>query len=55
VDFVEEKLVFNPGSGTIPAPRKRDSIAKETELILTNFDLGNTGGGGGIASGGASD
>ncbi|MCL2889498.1 MAG: ATP-dependent Clp protease ATP-binding subunit [Eggerthellaceae bacterium] len=55
VDFVEGKLNFNPGSGTIPAPRKRDSIARETELILTNFDLGNTGGGGGIASGGASD
>ena len=24
---------------SIPAPRKRDSIAREAELLLTNFDL----------------
>ncbi|MCL1797705.1 MAG: ATP-dependent Clp protease ATP-binding subunit [Eggerthellaceae bacterium] len=52
----EEKLVFTAGQGTIPAPRKRDSIAKETELLLTNFDLGNARvSGGGSASGGASE
>ncbi|MDO4289668.1 MAG: ATP-dependent Clp protease ATP-binding subunit [Eggerthellaceae bacterium] len=37
-------LVFNQGSGSIPAPRKRDSIAREAELLLTNFDLGHAGG-----------
>ncbi|WP_165062998.1 MULTISPECIES: ATP-dependent Clp protease ATP-binding subunit [unclassified Adlercreutzia] len=36
-------LVFNEGTGSIPAPRKRDSIAREAELLLTNFDLGNAG------------
>ncbi len=36
-------LVFNAGSGSIPAPRKRDSIAREAELLLTNFDLSNAG------------
>ncbi len=37
------KLVFKEGSGEIPAPRKRDSIAREAELLLTNFDLGHAG------------
>ncbi len=37
------KLAFRKGRGSIPAPRKRDSIAREAELLLTNFDLGNTG------------
>ena len=36
-------LVFKEGTGSIPAPRKRDSIAREAELLLTNFDLGNAG------------
>lgn len=36
-------LVFNEGSGEIPEPRKRDSIAREAELLLTGFDLSNTG------------
>ena len=36
-------LAFNAGSGSIPAPRKRDSIAREAELLLTNFDLSNAG------------
>ncbi|WP_165052824.1 MULTISPECIES: ATP-dependent Clp protease ATP-binding subunit [unclassified Adlercreutzia] len=40
-------LVFNQGFGAIPAPRKRDSIAREAELLLTNFDLGHAGGAGG--------
>ncbi len=37
----DDKLVFVEGEGSIPAPRKRDSIARETELLLTNFDLGH--------------
>ncbi len=39
----DAKLVFNEGSGEIPAPRKRDSIAREAERLLTGFDLNNTG------------
>ena len=39
----EAKLVFNEGSGTVPAPRKRDSIAREAERLLTNFDLDSAG------------
>ncbi len=39
----EAELVFNEGTGSIPAPRKRDSIAREAELLLTNFDLNNAG------------
>ena len=49
-------LVFNAGTGSIPAPRKRDSIAREAELLLTNFDLGHAGVGSapaGSLSGGA--
>ncbi len=46
----DKKLVFNEGSGVIPAPRKRDSIAREAELLLTNFDLSNTGSGSGAPS-----
>lgn len=38
----DKKLVFNEGSGVIPAPRKRDSIAREAELLLTDFNLDNT-------------
>lgn len=41
VDLEDGKLVFKAGSGSIPAPRKRDSIAKDAELLLTGFDLGN--------------
>lgn len=43
VDVEDEKLVFNQGSGSIPAPRKRDTIAKEAELILSGYDLGRAG------------
>ena len=39
----ESELVFTLGEGAIPAPRKRDTIAKEAELLLTGYDLGNTG------------
>ena len=43
VDVEEDKLVFNQGSGSIPAPRKRDTIAQEAELILGSYDLGRAG------------
>ena len=43
VDVEDEKLVFNQGPGSIPAPRKRDTIAQEAELILSNYDLGRAG------------
>ena len=55
-----ENLEFKQGSGVVPAPRKRDSIARDAELLLTNYDLGHAGlpsagSGGGTASGGAAD
>ena len=43
VDVQDGELVFSQGSGAIPAPRKRDNIAREAELLLTNFDLGHAG------------
>lgn len=43
VDVEDEKLMFNQGTGSIPAPRKRDTIAQEAELILSNYDLGRAG------------
>ncbi|WP_304424757.1 AAA family ATPase, partial [uncultured Adlercreutzia sp.] len=43
VDEAGEELVFNEGTGSIPAPRKRDSIAREAEQLLTNYDLGHAG------------
>lgn len=43
VDESGEKLEFKAGSGSIPAPRKRDTIAKEAELLLSNYDLGHAG------------
>ena len=59
VDFVDGELVFTAGEGEIPAPRKRDSIAREAESLLPQFDLshagvGGSGQGGGV-SGGAAD
>ena len=55
VDAKDDKLVFSAGTGSIPAPRKRDSIAREAELLLTNFDLGRAGlpSGGGDTAGAA--
>lgn len=56
VDFVDGKLVFSEGEGEIPAPRKRDSIAREAESLLPQFDLGYAGySGSGASSGGAAD
>ena len=58
VDVQDGELVFSQGSGAIPAPRKRDSLAREAELLLTSFDLGHAGMGSspaGSLTGGASD
>ena len=57
VDLADGELVFTPGEGEIPAPRKRDSIAREAESLLPQFDLGHAGAGGsgGVSSGGAAD
>ena len=60
VDESGKNLEFKQGSGVVPAPRKRDSIARDAELLLTNYDLGHAGlpsagSGGGTASGGAAD
>ena len=60
VDEQDGELTFTAGTGSIPAPRKRDSIAKDAELLLTDYDLGHAGlpsssGGGGAVSGGAAD
>ena len=46
-----EELVFSEGTGSIPAPRKRDSIARDAELLLTNYDLGHAGVGSGRGAG----
>ena len=56
VDEQDGELVFTRGTGEIPAPRKRDNIAQETEVLLRDFNLGAAGiSGGGQASGGAAD
>lgn len=60
VDAVDGELIFTAGEGEIPAPQKRDNIAREAELLLTNYDLGNAGvsapsRGGGVSSGGAAE
>ena len=58
VDVEDGKLVFNAGSGSIPAPRKRDTIAAEAELLLAGYDLGHAGAssrGGSSAGGQAAD
>ena len=58
VDVEDGKLVFNAGSGSIPAPRKRDTIAAEAELLLAGYDFGHAGAssrGGSSAGGQAAD
>ncbi len=57
VDYVDGELTFSAGSGSIPAPRKRDNIAREADLLLSGFDLGHAGlpSGGPQLTGGASD
>ena len=41
VDESGEKLVFSEGTGEIPAPRKRDNIAREADLLLRDYNLGH--------------
>ena len=58
VDVEDDKLTFNAGTGSIPAPRKRDTIAAEAELLLAGYDLGHAGlssRGGSSAGGQAAD
>ena len=58
VDVEDGELTFTPGTGVIPAPRKRDSIAHEAESLLPQFDLSHAGApshGGGVSSDGAAD
>ena len=57
VSVADGELVFTEGEGSIPAPRKRDSIARDAELLLTNFDLSHAGAPtpAGSLTGGASD
>lgn len=58
VDVKDDELTFTPGTGEIPAPRKRDSIASEAESLLPQFDLSHAGApshGGGVSSDGAAD
>ena len=57
VDFDGEELTFKKGTGSIPEPRKRDTIAQEAELLLKGYDFNNTGAhlGGPAQSGGAAD
>ena len=58
VNVKDGELTFTPGTGEIPAPRKRDSIAHEAESLLPQFDLSHAGApshGGGVSSDGAAD
>lgn len=58
VDVKDGELTFTPGTGEIPAPRKRGSIAHEAESLLPQFDLSHAGApshGGGVSSDGAAD
>ncbi len=58
VDVKDGELTFTPGTGAIPAPRKRDSIVHEAESLLPQFDLSHAGApshGGGVSSDGAAD
>ena len=58
VDVKDGELTFTSGTGEIPAPRKRDSIASEAESLLPQFDLSHAGApshGGGVSSDGAAD
>ena len=55
VDVVDGELMFTEGQGEIPAPRKRDSIAREAETLLPQFDLAHAGSSGPGVSDGAAD
>ncbi len=51
-DFNGEEVVFAKGKGDVPAPRKRQNIAKEAELITPIFGGGKGGGRGSGSAGG---
>ena len=55
VDAQDGKLVFTQGSGDIPAPRKRDTIAQEAEILLRDYNLGHASVPSGGIAGGAAD
>lgn len=38
----EKEIVFSAGSGSIPAPRKRETMDRRPELLMTDFDLNDT-------------
>jgi ATP-dependent Clp protease ATP-binding subunit ClpC len=42
VDFKDGELTFTKGSGSIPKPRKRDTIAREADLLMQGYDLNDT-------------
>ncbi|ACV22964.1 ATP-dependent Clp protease ATP-binding subunit [Slackia heliotrinireducens] len=43
VDVKDDELVFTAGEGVIPEKRKRDSIAREADSLLPEFDLSHAG------------
>lgn len=54
VHVKDGELEFREGTGEIPEPRKRDSIASEAELLLRDYNLNNASvPTGGLVSGGA--
>jgi ATP-dependent Clp protease ATP-binding subunit ClpC len=57
VDAVDGELTFTKGSGEIPEPKKHDTIAREADLLLKGYDLGNASvpAGGLPAQGGAAE
>ena len=50
IDFDGKELSFVEGSGIIPEHRKRDTIARETELLLNTYSLDNAASGSGDGS-----
>ena len=55
VDLKDGELVFKKGKGSIPEPRKRDTIASQAELLLKGYDFNNTGAHLGGGSAGSQD
>jgi ATP-dependent Clp protease ATP-binding subunit ClpC len=50
-EYNGEEVVFSKGKGKIPAPRKRQSLAREAELVTPLFGGGAAGGKGGKGKG----
>ncbi len=42
VDYDGNGLTFEKGEGSIPKPRRRDSVAHDADLLLRGYDLGDT-------------